>query len=55
MDTMFKICGNSVVVPHSMIFKDCLSNGTYPSKWKKSNVCPVHKKDSKNIDYVIDH
>ena len=21
----------------------------YPSKWKKSNVCPVHKKDSKNV------
>ena len=22
---------------------------TYPSKWKKSNVCPVDKKDSKNV------
>ena len=32
-----------------MIYKDGLVNGTYPSKWKKSNVCPVHKNDSKNI------
>ena len=46
---MVKICGNSVVAPLSMIFKDCLANGTYPSKRKKSHVCSVHKKYSKNV------
>ena len=46
---MVKICGNSIVIPLSMIFRVCLVNGIYPSKWKKFNICPVHKKDSKNI------
>ena len=46
---MVKICGNSIVVPLSIIFKDCLAKGLYPSKWKKSNVCPIHKKEGKNV------
>ncbi len=46
---MVKICGDSIVYPLLMIFKDCLNQGVYPSFWKKSNICPIHKKESKNL------
>ena len=43
---MIKICGSAIVPPLRMIFID---KGLYPNKWKKSNVCPIHKKESKNL------
>ena len=46
---MIKIFGCAIVPPLRMIFIDCLDKGVYPSKWKKSNVCPIHKKESKNL------
>ena len=45
---MLKICG----VPLEMIFKQALRTGVFPSKWKKENIVPIHKKcdkqDTKN-------
>ena len=32
-----------------MIFESALKLGVYPDKWKKANVIPVHKKESKNL------
>ena len=39
---MIKLCGNSICKPLLIIFKDCLSEGKFPS-----NVVPVHKKGNK--------
>ena len=30
-----------------LIFKDCLTNGIFPSDWKKGSIVPVHKKNDK--------
>ena len=32
-----------------IIFDTALKSGSYPDKWKRVNVVPVHKKESKNI------
>ena len=45
---MIKICDNSIVEPLCLIFEECLKTGTYPSMWKKTNVIPIHKKDSRS-------
>ena len=46
---MVKICNSTIVSPLAIIFQDCLEKGIYLSNWKKSNVGPVHKKESKNL------
>ena len=33
--------------PLELIFNDCLTNGIFPSDWKKGNIVPVHKKNDK--------
>ena len=45
---MIKICDSSIFTPIQIIFKTCIHDGTFPDKWKMSNVCPIHKKDAKN-------
>ena len=45
--SMIKICDSSIVDPLCMIFEKCLSTGLYPSSWKKANIIPIHKKESK--------
>ena len=44
---MLKICGDSLCKPLEMIFKDCLTQGTFPTEWKKANVVPIYKKGDK--------
>ena len=44
---MIKICDLSIVEPLCLIFEDCLEKGMYPSLWKKANVIPIHKEDSR--------
>ena len=46
---MIKICGESIEFPLKLIFESALKFGVYPDKWKKANVIPVHKKDSKSL------
>ena len=47
---MFKICGDSMYEPLETIFREALLTGVFPSKWKKGNIVPVHKKrDKQNI------
>ena len=46
---MIKLCGQSIVKPLSIIFKNCIDNGIFPDIWKKSNIIPVHKKGDKQI------
>ena len=46
---MIHICRNQIVFPLKLIFESCVNSGLYPDLWKMSNVCPVHKKESKNL------
>ena len=46
---MLKICGSSIYGPLQLIFKEALSNGLFPSNWKKGNIAPIHKKGNKPI------
>ena len=46
---LIKKCKNELAKPLKIIFDKCLASGTYPSLWKKANVQPVHKKDSRQI------
>ena len=44
-----KMCDESIAYPLKIIFETALKSGIYPDKWKKADVFPVHKKESKNI------
>ena len=44
---MLKLCDDSLCRPLELIFKDCLTNGKFPSDWKKGSIVPVHKKNDK--------
>ena len=46
---MLKICGSSIYKPLKMIFKQCIETIAFPSKWKKANIVPIHKKGDKQI------
>ena len=46
---LIKKCKNEVALPLKIIFEKCLVTGIYPSLWKKANIQPVHKKDSRQI------
>ena len=44
---MIKICDSSIVEPLLMIYEKGLEKGVYPSIWKRANIIPVHKKNSR--------
>ena len=44
---MLKICGKSICRQLELIFNECVSNGGFPSEWKKGNVVPIHKKNER--------
>ena len=46
---MIQLCGDSITLPLTLIFKFSLRNGTFPDTWKMANIIPVHKKEEKNI------
>ena len=46
---MIKLCDKSIVDPLYMILKNCVEKGTFPERWKKANVIPIHKKNQKNL------
>ena len=46
---MVKLCGQSIVKPLSITFKNCTDNGIFPDIQKKSNITPAHKKGDKQI------
>ena len=51
---MIQLCGKSIALPLKLLFKTILEEGTFPEDWKKSNVVPIHKKESKNLIKTID-
>ena len=44
---MIIICDISIAEPLCLIFEDCLRTGMYPCLWKKTNIVPIHKKESR--------
>ena len=46
---MIKLCNSSVVKPLSMIFKNCVRVDEFLNLWEKSNICPIRKKNNKQI------
>ena len=42
-----KICDSSIVRPLCLIYKECVEIGDFPMSWKKANVFPIHKKESR--------
>ena len=44
---MLNIYGDSLCRPLELIFNVCLTNGIFPSDWKKGNIVAVHKKNDK--------
>ena len=46
---MLNICDDSIALPLKIIFEKAFSTGSFPKKWKKANIIPVHKKADKSI------
>ena len=46
---MIKLCCKTIAIPLKLIFRSMLEQGEFPDDWKKSNVVPIHKRDSKNL------
>ena len=46
---MLKICDLGIIKPLSIIFRNCIKHSTFPDLYKKSNICPIHKKGDKQI------
>ncbi len=45
---MIKICDVALLPPLKLLFESCMRHGVFPEVWKKANVVPIHKKNSKN-------
>ena len=46
---MKQVCGKSIALPLKLLFKTILEEETFTEDWKKNNVVPIHKKESKNL------
>ena len=46
---MIKTCGGAITFPLKLISKTMINEGVLPDDWKKSNVVPIHKKESKSL------
>ena len=46
---MMQLCGKEIILPLQLLFKSMLEEGIFADDWKKSNVVPVHKKESTNL------
>ena len=45
---MIKHCGKSIALSLSLVFQSILNDGVFQNDWKKINIAPCHKKESKN-------
>ena len=46
---MIKMCGDPIAIPLMIIFNTALNTGVFLDLWKKGNIVPVHKKESKHL------
>ena len=47
--SMVKICDSSIVRPLCLIYETCMHTGLFPDNWKKANILPIHKKESRQL------
>ena len=46
---IIKLYGQTITISLIIIFRKAILTGIYPENWKKGNIVPVHKKESKNL------
>ena len=46
---MLKVRDLGIIKPLSIIFRNFVNNSTFPDLWKKSDICPIHKKGDKQV------
>ena len=46
--TMIQICGDSLIHPLKLLFESSIRTSYFPDSWKRGNIIPVHKKESKS-------
>ena len=46
---MLKVCDYAIVEPLLIMFSNCINQSMFPNIWKRQNICPIHKKDGKQI------
>ena len=46
---MIQMCGDIIIAPLLIIYKNCILKGVFPFTWKMANVVPIHKKNKTNI------
>ena len=46
---MLHICGDRILAPLDLIFRNIILTGIFPDPWKLANVIPVHRKDDKQL------
>ena len=46
---MIQLWGKSIALPLKLLFKTIIDEGTFREDWKKNNVVPIHKEESKNL------
>ena len=51
---MIYSCGDSITFLLKLIFRSMTNGDLFSYDWKKSNVVPIHKKESKNQIKIID-
>ena len=47
---MLKLYDDTLVIPLTIVFKNCIIQGYFPKRWKKANVTPVHKKKRQKLN-----
>ena len=46
---MLKVRNLAIIKALSIIFRNFVNNSTFSDLWKKSNICPIHKKGDKQV------
>lgn len=50
---MIQMCGDAILAPLSIIYKNCISKRVFPSVLKMANVVPIYKKNKKIYTLTI--
>ena len=45
--SMIKICDAEIIIPLFLVYETCLATGKFSEIWKRANVLPIHKKESR--------
>ena len=51
---MIKLCASSISKLMAILSKNCLKSESFPNKWKKTNIVPVHRKIKNSQSKIIE-